>query len=718
MLSLLLIAQLALPADGVYASAALRDLVGRAAIQNHAPPPAFRRYDAHVETEVSLIIRDTLGREGVAQTEQLASSVRWARDGDYDMHIVGYRSQGVGVPYSTLSFLRGWTEPSLYGERVRLGAEFVGNSDSTTSKARSDTVIAVHPFAADRDGYYRFSGGDTVTVLRSGTRVITVVRLHVVPRLRDSTRLAAFEGEIDLDAERQQIVRMRGQFVMLGRAKGSRPLLSRMPAIVGVAFVEFVNTEVQGRYWLPAFQRTELQTQFALLGRSRAVMRIVSRFSDYAVDDTSRAVGAAGDARSERRSTTWAPSDSVNRFRDWQEQLGMATTVASADDFEDIAPDAWRSTGGVRLDFTPARMENLVRYDRVQGWYTGAESTLRMRSVVPGLILGATGGWAWTEKTLRGGAHASLQRGNWIYGARAERTLPSTNDFIRAVDGDNGGVSALLGSVDDHDYVDRRLALASVTHILGSVDAGLATMQFGFGQDRAEIARLNKGIFGSTPFRPNRSAAEGSYGQGMLDVELHPNVTGDFVAPGVGAKVHAEAGRGALHWDRAELSLSAQRYWGPIALSAHGDAGAVFGDSIPPQKLFEIGGVETLPGYDYKEFAGDRAALFRGFASYTLPVWRIPRRVFGNLVLPGLAPGFAVGVSGGWTEITSDAARRSVLGLGAGWSASPVSRATGGVRTTVSAGLTLFGGNLHAGLGRAVDHPSRWKFVAGFGPAF
>ena len=293
MLSLLLIAQLALPADGVYASAALRDLVGRAATQNHAPPPAFRRYDAHVETEVSLIIRDTLGREGVAQTEQLASSVRWARDGDYDMHIVGYRSQGVGVPYSTLSFLRGWTEPSLYGERVRLGAEFVGTRDSTTSKARRDTVIAVHPFAADRDGYYRFSGGDTVTVLRSGTRVITVVRLHVVPRLRDSTRLAAFEGEIDLDAERQQIVRMRGQFVMLGRAKGSRPLLSRMPAIVGVAFVEFVNTEVQGRYWLPAFQRTELQTQFALLGRSRAVMRIVSRFSDYAVDDTSRAVGAA-----------------------------------------------------------------------------------------------------------------------------------------------------------------------------------------------------------------------------------------------------------------------------------------------------------------------------------------------------------------------------------------------------------------------------------------
>ena len=718
MLPLLFFAQLALPADSVYSSTALRDLVARAATQNHAPPPAFRGYDARVETELSLILRDTIGRESVAQTEQLASAVKWMRGGDYDMHVIGYRSQGIGVPYSTLTFVRGWTEPWLYGERLRVGAEFVGNNDSRPRTPSRDTIIAVHPFASDRDGFYRFSGGDTVTVLRSGARVITVVRVHVEPHLQEPARFAAFEGEIDLDAERQQIVRMRGQFVILGRSRAPRSLMSRMPGLMGVAFVEFVNTEVNGAYWLPAFQRTELQTQFALLGRSRAVMRIVSRFSLYAVDDTSHDIAVTDDTRRERRSTTWAPSDSVNAFGNWQEQIGMATSSVHADDFDDVAPDAWRSTGGMLVDFWPTRTDNLVRYDRVQGLYTGVETTLRMRSVLPGLTLGANGGWAWTEQTVRGGAHASLQRGLWTYGARAERILPSTNDFMRALDGDNGGVSALLGSVDDYDYVDRRVALASVTRVLGSLDHGIATFQLGAGQDRSEIARLSKGLIGRTPFRSNRGVANGTYALGMLDIELNPNVTGDNVQPGIGATLRYEAGRGGLRWDRAEVSLSARQYWGPVVLSVHGSGGVVLGDVIPPQKLFELGGIGSLPGYEYKEFAGNHAALFRGFASYTLPLWRTPRRVFRNIVLPGLAPGFGAGFSGGWTEISSSAAQQSVNALGTGRNATPISRATGGARVTVGAGLTFFGGNFHVGVARPVDHASSWQLAVGFGPSF
>jgi hypothetical protein len=285
LLPLLVFAQLATVVDSTYSSEALRALVSRATVANHAPPPSFRGYRAHVESEMSLLMRDTLGRERAAQLEQLASSIQWQRGGTYDMHVVGYRAQGLGSPVSTLSFIRGWTEPSLFGERLRLGALFVGDSvrrDST----RTDTIVVVHPFASDRDRFYRFAGGDTVTVLRTGTRAISVVRVHVTPWLRDSTRLGAFDGEIDLDAERGQIVRMRGGFVVLGPPrKGRRPLMARMPGLLGVAYCEFVNTEVNGQYWLPAFQRTELQSTFALMGHSRAVMRILSTFSNYDIED-------------------------------------------------------------------------------------------------------------------------------------------------------------------------------------------------------------------------------------------------------------------------------------------------------------------------------------------------------------------------------------------------------------------------------------------------
>ena len=77
--------------------------------------------------------------------------------------------------------------------------------------------------------------------------------------------------------------------------------------------------------------------------------------------------------------------------------------------------------------------------------------------------------------------------------------------------------------------------------------------------------------------------------------------------------------------------LAARKYIGPIALSLQGDAGQVFGTVIPPQKLFEIGGSGTLPGYEYKEFAGDQAALVRAQASYAFPFWRMPHRLWRTL---------------------------------------------------------------------------------------
>lgn len=718
LLPLLIVAQIAVARDSLYASDALRALVTRASVANHAPPPSFRGYRAHVESELSLLLRDTLGRERATQLEQLASSVRWQRGGAYDMRVIGYRAQGLGSPISTLSFINGWTEPSLYGERLRLGAQFFADSNPRRDSARAarrDTIVVVHPFSTDREDFYRFSGGDTVTVLRSGNRAISVVRVHVTPHLRDSTRLGAFEGEIDLDAERGQIVRMRGQFVVLGPPrKGRGPIITRIPGLVGVAYCEFVNTEVNGQYWLPAFQRTELQSTFAFLGHARAVMRILSTFSEYSIEETGGSLAPLADAGRIPHRTTWAPSDSVSRYGDWRSPLGDATSGVTADDFDDVAPDVWKTTGAPRLDLIPTNFDNYVRFDRVEGLYTGMEANLHMRSVVPGLTIGALGGVAWTERTLRGGAHVSLRRDLWTYGLRAERTLPATNDFIRPFDPQSGGIAAVVGSVDDFDYVDRRVALASATRVLGSVENALVTVQLGAGDDRGEQTRLAHGWIGGGTFRPNRGVREGSYALGIVDVELHPGISGDFVQPGVGVKLRYEAGAGALDWQRAEVMLSARRYYGAIALSAEAQGGAVFGSVIPPQTLFELGGSAGLRGYAYKEFAGDRAALFRGYASYQLPLWRAPRRVRGNTVIPGLSPGFAIGLQGGWTALSSDAARTGALAL----RALPLPRASDRIRASVGAGITLFNGFVHIGVARPIDSPASLKLALGLGPLF
>ena len=707
MLPFLLLAQLALPADSGYTSPALEALVARAARANHAPPPAFRAYHAHVESELALILGDSLLHENAVQIEQFASSVGWARSGRYDMRIVGYRSQGVGVPYSTLSFVQGWTEPSLYGERLRLGAQPVRDSTRPRNPAAAtDTIISVHPFASDRDRYYTFSGGDTVAVLHSGPRTFAIVRIRVTPRSLDSTAFAALDGEIQVDAERGQIVRMRGRFVV---RNGPRPFMTRMPGVVGVAYVDFTNAEVNGRYWLPASQRTEFQSSVAFLGRSRAVMRVLSEFSDYDVDEGGVLPSDTGRVA---HITTWAPRDSVNHYGGWQTSLGTLTASGSARDFDDIAPDIWRPTGPPRVDLFPARTQNLIGFDRVQGLYTGVEGNAYLRDAFPGLSAGARLGYAWSERTVRGGVHANLQRGATTWGVRAERVLESTNDFPRPFDGESGEVFSYLGSIDDFDYVDRRRALGTLSHAINGTNGTLVVVQLGIGDDRSEVTRVGHGLFSTPAFRINRNVAPGTYALGVVDVELHPNVSSDFVAPGFAARLHQDVARGGISWQRTELSLAVRQYLGPITLALHGDGGIVTGSAIPPQQLFELGGTGTLPGYAYKEFAGDRAALVRSYASYTLPLWRAPVRVWRNLLIPGMSPGFAVGFGGGWTDISSAVAAASAGSLGA------PARATDGLRATVGGGLTFFGGNVHLGVARALDAGERWKLAAGFGQEF
>ena len=133
----------------------------------------------------------------------------------------------------------------------------------------------------------------------------------------------------------------------------------------------------------------------------------------------------------------------------------------------------------------------------------------------------------------------------------------------------------MVGSNDDFDYVDRRVALVSVTRVLGSINRGFVMAQLGDGDDRAERARLTHGIILGGTFRPNRGVTEGDYTLGVIDAELNPDVTGESMDPGIGAATHYEIGRGDLAWQRAQVSLFGRKYWGPIALSVDAEGGAV-----------------------------------------------------------------------------------------------------------------------------------------------
>jgi hypothetical protein len=720
------------PVDSVYSTPRVRELVERASISNRRVPEGLAGYDARVESEMAFIARQPDGIEQTFTVEQAATTVHWDRSGQFEQRVVGYRSQSVGVTISAVGLFReAWVVPILYGNRMTL---LFGLQDSTRQKSpsqrrRADAVIAVHPFADDRDRLYRFSGGDTVVTIRPGGREIPIVRVHVEPYGDRLTREAtAFRGDIELDEQRAQIVRMRGYFETVGpRAKGRSQLIASQ--IEAIAYLELENGEFEGHYWLPTYQRIEAQASISLLGDQRAVFRVISRFRNTTVNmavTPPRSVTTAlldDSLRVTKHRLTFAPRDSIDRFADWSWDIGASTANTGADDFLDVAPDSWRATGPpiVRLRFQEPT--DLFHYNRIEGAYAGVAGEVKLRDASPGLVARGNIGWAWAEQTIRGRASLERQTGSWWPYVRAGRSLDVTNDFREPFD--SGSTLGALFSVDDYDYVDRRSAMIGLTRYANRRRTVRVRLEGGIGSDQYVAAQREHGPFtpGDSGFRFNRGVDNGRYTIASMKVELHPDVNAAFVRPGIGATVQAEAATGDLAWRRAELRIIARRMFGPFIYAAQANAGVVVGDSIPPQQLFEIGENQNLPGYGYKEFAGNQAAVIRGLVMYPLPLWRAPIRL-GRFVLPSVGPTLSFGAQGGWAAATNDAARSAILRLGTvgdsvlgrpeAVAGAPVSRPTDGFKSSIDFRLRFLGGALSIGAARATDHHESWRFVVGF----
>lgn len=737
MLALLLvgIAQIGGPrvVDSIYSTLAIHRLVDRASISNRRIPDSLRAYRASVESEMAFVARQPDGTEQTFTVEQTASTARWSRTGEFEQRVVGYRSQSVGVTMSGVGLFRqAWVVPILYGNRLTL---LFGQQDSLgrgrARRRRSDATVAVHPFADDRERVYRFSGGDTVVTIRLGGREIPVVRVHVEPHGDHLTRRTdAFRGDIELDEHRAQIVRMRGYFVTIGpkpRVR-SRVLASQVEAI---AYVELENGEFEQEYWLPTSQRVEAQATISLFGDQRAVFRVLSRFRNMVVNppDSATPVLSLGDTtalrdslRLARHRLTFAPRDSIDRFTDWSRGIGELSATAHADDFVDIAPDSWRHDGRPLIRLRFQEPSDLFHYNRIEGPYTGLAGEAVLRDAAPGILARGAIGWSWAEATIRGRASIVRQRGRVWPGLRAGRSLDITNDFREPFD--SGSTLGSLFSVDDYDYVDRRSALAGLTWFPSRRRDVRLRFETGIGADHYAQARRDRGPLarGDSGFRFNRGVDAGAYRIAMLKLELHPDINAALVRPGIGALIQAEAASGDIAWRRVELRLVARRSVGPMIFAARGDGGVVVGDSIPPQQLFELGENQNLPGYGYKEFAGNQAAVIRGLAMYPLPLWRAPLRI-GRYVLPGVAPTISFGAQSGWASASGNVARSAIRRLGAAGDSvlgvptealgNPVSKPTDGFKTSVDFRFRFFGGAVSAGIARATDRHQAWRFVVG-----
>jgi hypothetical protein len=694
-----------------YATPELRHLVEEAAELNHRVPIALGGYRAQLESEISIGNRRSEGMEMSVLLEQVASTLEWDRSGTYQQTITGYRSQSIGASFATIGFFRnGWAIPSLYGNRLAL---LFGRDTSETARRRrqrrgGDPLYAIHPLADDRESYYTYSGGDTIVTMTVGDREIPIVRIDVALRPDVPARSVVFLGELDLDASRRHIVRLRGYFAVVGGPKSRFDLL-REARLQGIAFVEAVNAEVNGAFWLPAHQRFEAHATSNAVGEGRAIFRILTRFIDRELLPAPpfAAIGSESDTLTIKPfRLAIASMDSLSRFDDWRADLGEATAEVSAEDFNDVAPDRWSRTGPPRFSIETERLGDVLRVDRVQGVFTGIGAVMRLRDAAPGLTLRSAAGYAWSEQAVRGRVVAEYRRGRAQLALRAQRSLDLTNDLRSPYDS-GSTISALLGS-DNYDYVDRRSVSVQLLRFLGARQQGQLRLEGGWADDRAVVANLARSPLGfGDDFRPNRPVLEGGYLKSSAVLDWRPDVTLEFLRTGLGARLAYERGDGPqLRYERAEGRFTARTNRGPFALGARLDVGITTPDA-PPQQLFELGQSQNLPGYGYKQFAGDQAAVLRGLALWRLPYLGAPVRVTQRLWLPPVAPAIAIALQAGWARASTPEAATTVAVLG--------SAPTGHVRSSGAVTLRFFGGAVGVGVARPLDYPAKWRWIVEFG---
>jgi hypothetical protein len=300
----------------------------------------------------------------------------------------------------------------------------------------------------------------------------------------------------------------------------------------------------------------------------------------------------------------------------------------------------------------------------------------------------ASGGWAFGrgEGEIRGGAR-------WKRGGLELRLDGWINELtdIGPYDASSGIVSTLGASFRGDDWTDPYFRSG------GGLRARSPVGELGIGRvgvvyERQVEARLELDPLGGVEARPVRSISEGT------DLRLEAGIErglgswlGSTAIIDVAGEISALADFGYTRW---YSTLSARPEEPDAVLTWEGTLGGGFGTGVlPEQRLLLLGGRGTVPGYEFRPFAGDAVA----FANLALSrsVWTPWLRVRGI-------------AAAGWNGL-GDAGRAAAERFGA--------RGTGNVRTSLGAGLGLFYDLVRLDVVYGLDGGD-WEWIVSVNPGF
>lgn len=628
-----------------YANPATRALIERAAERHRVQESEVSDYRARLRFRTSFSLgRRAWARLPVASAEELDATVHWSAPNDLrvDMHGRRGKSRLQDADIRTV-FSRPWFFPRGVGDSVRLfGEDFPEQA-------------ALHPLAKDGPAWYRYAIVDSQRVVRPDGEPIRLYTVEVAPRRTGPALVAGF---LLLDAGRAEVVRFSFRFVGTAlwdvptegtpsdsaESRRANRLVNRILQLD--ADLEYALQE--GRFWMPYRQVISGRVQVPFIGDIVIPFEMRTLFDDYEVNtgqavafsvpippegmskeerrawrdsvreargdvqaDSTRAWDAAGRWQGGSYQVHHAPEDSMRAWAGWTDSLVLDPGGAEEAELRDVFGDLARLSEDLPGDmvgrptwaFGYERFADAFRFNRVQGVALGMGAAWRPPGIRFTRLQGtARYGFADGRLNLRGSVIREAPAGRW--------TLSGFHE-VAAVDGGlpvgalGNSVNAFFTGHDDAEYY--RATGASLTHER-SVGRRAELLVGAAVEKQGSVATDAESFFnditgGNGRFLPNPPVAEGWAGEARVGLSGPAGSAAwrlqadGFVVEGTNASAAAlVAARLSGRWR--------QPIGGARGLTLEGSGGATLGDAIP-QRLFRLGGTQSVRGHDYGVARGE-----------------------------------------------------------------------------------------------------------------
>ena len=616
-----------------FRDAGARTLLTSARAARFDQDTALRGYDATAYERMSVGMGfKRIGRDRLLMREERAARIVWSRGSPVLVQLLGKRM--------VMPMLEGAGESELGAEGVPI-PYFPGRESlwigSGLAKADVSEGEIIHPLANGAEAYYTYATGDSVSFQLPGGKTIQLRELVVRPREpKWNVALGSLWFELGSSRLVRAVFRLAEPMDIWAIAdedtddpddkppKWVKAMISPMTAKVNSVTVEYGLHE--GRFWMPRLQGLEGEAQAGFMhvpfkmeqsfkyasvnGSMPAIPQIAA--VDTAQDSTSRAF-----RRARRREACNDKSNSTSRVTNrYEASLSVIVQVpcdtaklahspelpkSIYDDGEEVFGTAQRDaliaealTLGAQPGFVPQRPVltyglGLTRYNRIEGLSTGLAAR---QSLGGGYTARALARIGVADLSPNGELSLSRTDGRNLIGIGVYRRLGSANDFADPFSF-GSSLSALLFGRDEGFYY----RAVGVELIGARNDSTSGTWRLFAEHDSDARKKTNFSLaktFGGKGFTDNIDATNGN----VFGVALEKHGSHGLDPHGLRtfASVRTEAAAGDFDYARGMFDLTVShglthRLDGAITVGA-----GTSGGSVPTQRLWYLGGTQTVRG--------------------------------------------------------------------------------------------------------------------------